>query len=172
MRNNDDGSPGTSASEDEESAARSAAAVERIRARKGAATVTIGDLIEAESSVRGALDTIGSTWAMLTLTSLNSGNKRYSQIKRSVPAISDRMLSQTLRGFVRDGLATRTVLRTIPSHVEYELTDVGRQVCASLSDLLYTIMRLAPDVAQARACFEATEAGQAGQSGQRGRSAH
>lgn len=153
---------GPARGEDEERAARSAAAVARIQERGGESTVTIADLVEGEESVREALDTIGSTWAMLTLTSLGSGNRRYSQIKRSVPSISDRMLSQTLRGFVREGLATRTVLRTIPSHVEYELTDVGRQVLASLSGLLYTIMRLAPDVARARADFEAAEAAESG----------
>lgn len=104
--------------------------------------------------MRAALDTIGGTWAMATLTGLRVGPLRYSQLRRLVVGISDRMLSQTLKAFERDGLVERRVLRTIPSHVEYELTDVGRKVLCALNDFLITIMRLAPEVAAARQRYE------------------
>ena len=94
-----------------------------------------------------------SAWfvGVLVLTALRSGPCRYSEIKRAVRGISDRRLAGTLRDFVRDGLAERRVLSTIPSHVEYELTPLGQEVSDSVSTFVVDIMRLAPRVAAARA---------------------
>ena len=101
-------------------------------------------------SLSAALDTIGGTWAMATLTGLRSGPLRYSELRRCVVGISDRMLSQTLKAFERDGIVDRRVLRTIPSHVEYELTDLGNEVIGALNEFLLAVTRLAPEVAAAR----------------------
>jgi len=137
---------------DAEYAAVAAAAAAAVASRPGGArSLTVDDVLCGESSVRSALDTIGGAWSILVLTALRSGPCRYSEIKRAVRGISDRRLSGTLRDFVRDGLTERRVLSTIPSHVEYELTPLGREVSDSVSTFVVDIMRLAPRVAAARA---------------------
>lgn len=67
-----------------------------------------------------------------------------------VDEIPGRRLSGTLREFARDGLAEGRVLSTIPSHVEYELTALGREVSDSVGAFVVDILRLAPRVADAR----------------------
>jgi DNA-binding HxlR family transcriptional regulator len=62
------------------------------------------------------------------VTILGSGPMRFSQLKRAVEGISQRMLTATLRGLERDGLVTRTVTPSIPPRVDYELTELGRSL--------------------------------------------
>ncbi len=59
---------------------------------------------------------------------LGDGPKRFSELRRSIASISQRMLTLTLRGLERDGLVTRTVFPTIPPRVDYELTELGRSL--------------------------------------------
>ena len=65
---------------------------------------------------------------MLTIGALADGPRRYSAIAARVQGVSQKMLTQTLRALERDGLVTRTVFPEIPPHVEYELTDLGRDL--------------------------------------------
>jgi DNA-binding HxlR family transcriptional regulator len=62
---------------------------------------------------------------MLIVMMLSDGSRRFSELKRQIDGISQRMLTLTLRGLERDGLVTRTVTPTIPPRVDYELTEVG-----------------------------------------------
>jgi DNA-binding HxlR family transcriptional regulator len=62
---------------------------------------------------------------MLIVMILSDGSKRFSELKRSIDGISQRMLTLTLRGLERDGLVSRTVTPTIPPRVDYELTELG-----------------------------------------------
>jgi DNA-binding HxlR family transcriptional regulator len=71
---------------------------------------------------------IGDKWTMLVVNLLGTGPRRFSQIKREVGGISQRMLTLTLRALERDGLVTRTVHPTVPPSVEYALTDLGRSL--------------------------------------------
>ena len=66
---------------------------------------------------------------------LGEGPKRFNEIRRSLGSISQRMLTLTLRGLERDGLATRTVYPTVPPRVEYELTRLGRSLLDPVSGL-------------------------------------
>lgn len=84
---------------------------------------------------RVVLDRIGDRWTVLIIGTLSEGSQRFSQIRRSVAGISQKMLTQTLRGLERDGLVTRTVYAEVPPRVEYELTDAGRTLRAPLKAL-------------------------------------
>lgn len=71
---------------------------------------------------------VGDKWSVLIVMLLGDGPKRFSELKRMVGGISQRMLSLTLRGLERDGLVTRTVTPTVPLRVDYALTDLGRSL--------------------------------------------
>jgi DNA-binding HxlR family transcriptional regulator len=77
-------------------------------------------------AVREVLNRVGDKWSVLIVGLLANGPKRFSELRRAIEGISQRMLTLTLRGLERDGLLTRTVYPTIPSRVEYELTELGR----------------------------------------------
>ncbi|WP_416358138.1 winged helix-turn-helix transcriptional regulator [Aureimonas phyllosphaerae] len=79
-------------------------------------------------TVSGVLARIGDKWSVLVVMQLGSGPRRFSELKRSIGSISQRMLTLTLRGLERDGLVTRTVTPSIPPRVDYELTGLGRSL--------------------------------------------
>ena len=79
-------------------------------------------------AVSSVLARVGDKWSVLIIMLLGDGPKRFSEIKRMVGGISQRMLTLTLRGLERDGLVTRTVFATVPPRVEYELTALGRSL--------------------------------------------
>jgi DNA-binding HxlR family transcriptional regulator len=85
--------------------------------------------------VRDLLNRVGDTWSVLIVLNLGAGKRRFSELRRNVAGISQRMLTQTLRGLERDGLVTRTVYPTNPPSVEYELTDMGSSLVAPISAL-------------------------------------
>ena len=84
------------------------------------------DPYSAACPSRQVLDRIGDRWTVLILGVLADGAKRFTELSRAVEGISQKMLTQTLRGLERDGLVTRTVHATVPVRVDYELTDLGR----------------------------------------------
>jgi DNA-binding HxlR family transcriptional regulator len=65
---------------------------------------------------------------MQTINALADGPKRFSELRRTIEGISQRMLTLTLRGLERDGLVTRTVTPSIPPRVDYELTELGQSL--------------------------------------------
>lgn len=77
---------------------------------------------------RDILSRIGDKWALLVVRALEEGSRRFSEVKRGIPGISQRMLTLTLRSLERDGLVKRTVMTSIPQRVDYELTELGRTV--------------------------------------------
>jgi DNA-binding HxlR family transcriptional regulator len=79
-------------------------------------------------AVSDVLDRIGDKWSVLVVVMLGGGPKRFSELRRSIASISQRMLTLTLRGLERDGLVTRTVFPTIPPRVDYELTQLGQSL--------------------------------------------
>jgi DNA-binding HxlR family transcriptional regulator len=74
------------------------------------------------------LQRVGDKWTVLVVMNLWDGSQRFSEIRRAIPAVSQRMLTLTLRGLERDGLVKRTVTPTIPPRVDYELTKLGRSL--------------------------------------------
>jgi DNA-binding HxlR family transcriptional regulator len=84
---------------------------------------------------RRLLDRIGDRWTVLIIGTLGDGPRRFSEIRRAVEGISQKMLTQTLRGLERDGLVTRTVYAEVPPRVEYELTAAGETLREPLKAL-------------------------------------
>ncbi|MEK7402852.1 MAG: helix-turn-helix domain-containing protein [Gemmatimonadota bacterium] len=101
--------------------------------------------------VRDVLDRIGDKWSVLVVGLLSNGSLRFSELRRSIEGISQRMLTLTLRGLERDGLVTRTVTPSIPPRVDYALTNLGRT-------LLRPIMALGKWAQGNRAAVESARA--------------
>ena len=76
-------------------------------------------------SVTPVLNRVGDKWSMQIVMALSHGPRRFSELKREIDGVSQRMLTLSLRGLERDGLVTRTVTPTIPPRVDYELTELG-----------------------------------------------
>lgn len=74
------------------------------------------------------LSRIGDKWSVLVVTYLGDGSLRFSELRRQIGSISQKMLTVTLRNLERDGFLTRTIYPTSPPAVEYELTDLGREL--------------------------------------------
>ncbi|MFD9564570.1 winged helix-turn-helix transcriptional regulator [Streptomyces sp. NPDC059994] len=81
-----------------------------------------------ECGVRDVLDRLGDKWSVYVVVELAAGVRRFRQLQRAVPGISQRMLTLTLRRLERDGLVDRTVYPTVPAPVEYELTEMGHSL--------------------------------------------
>ena len=79
-------------------------------------------------AVSEILNRVGDKWSVLIVATLADGSKRFNELRREIPSISQRMLTLTLRGLERDGLVSRTVTPTIPPRVDYELTRLGRSL--------------------------------------------
>ena len=105
--------------------------------------------------VRHVLDGVGDKWTILVITALKPGSQRFSELKRAIPDISQRMLTQTLRKLERDGYLTRTVTPTIPPRVDYDLTDLGRSLVSQLEPLAAWALGSRAAIARARAEYDA-----------------
>jgi DNA-binding HxlR family transcriptional regulator len=86
-------------------------------------------------AIREVLNRVGDKWSVLIVQLLADGPKRFSELRRAVEGISQRMLTLTLKGLERDGLVTRTVYPTLPLRVEYELTSLGRTLRKPIQSL-------------------------------------
>jgi DNA-binding HxlR family transcriptional regulator len=84
---------------------------------------------------RQLLDRIGDQWTVLIVGALKDGPLRFTEIGHRVDGISQKVLTQTLRSLVRDGILTRTAYAVIPPKVEYELTTLGRNLSEPLEML-------------------------------------
>ena len=78
---------------------------------------------------------VGDKWTIMIVAALSDGPMRYGELHRDIGDISQRMLTLTLKGLTEDGIARRTVYPTIPPRVDYELTELGRTLLASLIPL-------------------------------------
>lgn len=76
-------------------------------------------------AIREVLNRVGDKWSVLVVGLLGGGRKRFSELRRGIEGISQRMLTLTLKGLERDGLVTRTVYPSVPPRVDYELTKLG-----------------------------------------------
>jgi DNA-binding HxlR family transcriptional regulator len=104
---------------------------------------------------------IGDKWSLQVVITLADGQKRFSELRRSIEGISQRMLTLTLRGLERDGLITRTVFPTVPPRVDYELTPLGRTLIEPVHTLAKWANEHREPIQQARARFDAQAARQA-----------
>ena len=84
---------------------------------------------------RMVLDRIADKWTVLTVGALAMETKRFGQLRRELDGVSQKMLTQTLRGLERDGIVNRKVYATVPPKVEYSLTDLGVTLVGLLEEL-------------------------------------
>lgn len=108
-------------------------------------------------AVSGILSRVGDKWSVLVIMRLGEGPRRFNEIKKMVGGISQRMLTLTLRGLERDGLVTRTVTPSIPPRVDYELTELGRDLLVPVAALGEWAIRHQPCIEIARRRFDAPD---------------
>jgi DNA-binding HxlR family transcriptional regulator len=110
---------------------------------------------ESCKPVSEVLQRVGDKWSVLVVMMLRDGRQRFSELRRALPGISQRMLTLTLRGLERDGLVTRTVTATvIPPRVDYELTPLGTSLAEPVMALGRWAREHMSDIAAARATFD------------------
>lgn len=100
---------------------------------------------------------VGEKWSVLIIMLLASSPRRFTEIKRSIDGISQRMLTRCLRGLERDGLIKRTVHSVMPPHVEYELTALGHSLTKPVVALGAWASDHIADIDAARQVFDARE---------------
>ncbi|WP_435372944.1 winged helix-turn-helix transcriptional regulator [Allocoprobacillus halotolerans] len=71
---------------------------------------------------------MGSKWKLLILRDLLNGTKRYNELRRSLPEISQKVLTSTLKSMVSDGIVVRTAYPEVPPRVEYSLSSLGESM--------------------------------------------
>ena len=107
---------------------------------------------------RQVLDRIGDRWTVLLIGVLADGPRRFTELAREVQGISQKMLTQTLRGLERDGLVSRTVFPTVPVRVDYELTPLGQTLRAPIAALEGWAVEHMDEIVAARGVYEARSA--------------
>ncbi|XKG99766.1 helix-turn-helix transcriptional regulator [Pelagibacterium halotolerans] len=100
------------------------------------------------------LNRIGDKWSVMIVGRLGHGTKRFSELKRAVEGISQRMLTLTLRNLERDGLVVRTVYPEIPPRVEYKLTPLGETLLEPINALWDWASVHGEDIARARERYD------------------
>lgn len=87
-----------------------------------------GELLNVNCPSRDVLKRITSRWSVLVLLALREETLRFSELRRKIGGVSERMLAQTLRYMEEDGFIERIAYEMVPPHVEYHLTPLGREV--------------------------------------------
>ncbi|GAA1186310.1 hypothetical protein GCM10009654_49850 [Streptomyces hebeiensis] len=94
------------------------------------------DAFNSDCPGREVLNHLTSRWGLLVLVALRDGPLRFYELRTLIDGISEKMLAQTLRTLVRDGLLSREVLPTVPPSVRYELTPLGEGAALPLEAML------------------------------------
>ncbi|MFC9847528.1 winged helix-turn-helix transcriptional regulator [Streptomyces sp. NPDC060223] len=109
---------------------------------------------EAMCPHRLVLEHVTSRWGVLVLIELNERPYRFSELRRAIGRVSEKMLTQTLQTLERDGLVHRDAKPVIPPRVDYSLTDLGREAAQLVSALgVWTNERM-DDVVKAREVYD------------------
>ena len=106
---------------------------------------TVGDI----------LGRVGDKWAVFIIVMLKGGSLRFGELEKRIATVSKKMLTLTLRGLERDGYVTRTVTATVPTRVDYQLTDMGRDLLKPLDALANWALSHRTEVEAARQAFDA-----------------
>jgi DNA-binding HxlR family transcriptional regulator len=111
----------------------------------------------ANCPTRQVIDRIGDRWTVLIVGALANGPLRFGELSKTVLGISQKMLTQTLRGLERDGLVTRTLYPQVPPRVEYELTHTGKTLIELLGALQTWATQNIGAITEARREYDAAE---------------
>jgi DNA-binding HxlR family transcriptional regulator len=96
-------------------------------------------------------------WTLVVIVQLRSGTMRFNELRRNMGGVPQKSLSQTLRELERDGFISRRAYATIPPRVEYDLTDLGRELLALADDWQRFAQRHRQAVEEARRLFDAID---------------
>ena len=94
-----------------------------------------GNLFAEQCPSREVLKHVTSRWGVLILVSLRDGTQRFSDLRRKIGGVSEKMLAQSLQALEQDGFLNRVSYPVVPSHVEYSLTPLGEQVSEKVAAL-------------------------------------
>ena len=107
------------------------------------------------------LDDISCKWTILTIAALSRGPARFNQLRRALPGVTQKTLTQALRRLERSGMISRAVLDTAPISVEYAVTPLGRTLAGPFSAIYRWTQAYHGEVAAARQRFDARTQGKA-----------
>ncbi|MBB6076224.1 winged helix-turn-helix transcriptional regulator [Streptomyces paradoxus] len=125
-----------------------------------ASTVDYGDAdpfqwdTREDCQVRQILDRIADKWSLLVIALLENRRLRFTELRREIDGVSQRMLTVTLRSLERDGLVKRTVHPVVPPRVEYELTSLGRTLHTTIQSLVTWTEEHQAEIAHARTAYD------------------
>ncbi|MFI6314160.1 winged helix-turn-helix transcriptional regulator [Nocardia fusca] len=108
-----------------------------------------------DCDVRQILDRIADKWSLLTIALLSGRTMRFTELRREIDGISQRMLARTLRHLERDGLVRRTVYPVVPPRVDYELTALGSSLHETVQALVTWTETHQREIATARSEYDA-----------------
>ena len=108
------------------------------------------DVYNEHCPTRMVLDRIADKWTVLIIGALENETKRFGELRREIGGVSQKMLTQTLRGLERDGLVARVVYASVPPKVEYSLTKLGRTLVRTLEAIRMWSEKSIEDVWKAR----------------------
>jgi DNA-binding HxlR family transcriptional regulator len=114
-----------------------------------------GNCYSERCPTREVLDHVFSRWGVLVLGALRERRSRYSELRRRIGGISEKMLAQTLRQLERDGLVERIAFDVVPPHVEYRLTPYGRECAERAFALIDWIETHVRGLMNAQAAYDA-----------------
>ena len=108
--------------------------------------------------VRTILDRIADKWSLLVICLLADRTRRFSELRREIDGISQRMLTLTLRQLEREGLVSRTVFPVVPPRVDYELTELGSTLLDTIQELVAWAGKHGNEIIAARGAYDARKA--------------
>ncbi|WP_327088882.1 helix-turn-helix transcriptional regulator [Nonomuraea sp. NBC_01738] len=108
----------------------------------------------ADCDVRHILDRIADKWSLLVIALLERRTMRFSELRREIDGVSQRMLTVTLRQLERDGLVSRTVYPVVPPRVDYQLTDMGCSLHEVIKSLVVWTEERQHEIAAARSDYD------------------
>ena len=109
-----------------------------------------GNLFAAECPSREVLKHVTSRWGVLILVALRNGTHRFSDLRRKMGGVSEKMLAQSLQALEQDGFVNRVSRPVVPPHVEYSLTPLGEQISDKVAALADWIELNLPEVMATR----------------------
>ncbi|MFF7545672.1 winged helix-turn-helix transcriptional regulator [Streptomyces canus] len=107
-----------------------------------------------DCQVRQILDRVADKWSLLVIALLENRRLRFTELRREIDGVSQRMLTVTLRSLERDGLVKRTVHPVVPPRVEYELTPLGGTLHATIRSLVTWTEAHQEEIAVARETYD------------------
>ena len=108
----------------------------------------------ATCPVRQVLDGISDKWSILVMAALHLSSRRFSELRRDIPDVSQKMLTHTLRKLERDGLIERIVTPTAPPRVDYRLRPLGQSLFVQISNLAGWVIENRSEIDAARSSFD------------------